>query len=460
MRMHVQGFRCHADTIIEISSPITAFCGLNGTGKSTLLQLAAAAYKNPQEDIKPYYIKDFLVVGTLDPQPFRDDAAIEYGFWRSNRTLRPLTLSRNSNTRRWQGYGRRTSKPVLFAGIGLYLPKIEQRDFIVRNANQLTISNSSIVSERIKSWTCKILGCQYDVIQKNEVSYSHRTGNVLQVERSQQIYSEAHMGYGEGRSQHLISILETLPNRSLVLIEEPETSLHPSAQFQFGKYLIDVVKEKRHQILLTTHSEYLLESLHSKSRIYLYRNEHTIDAWPGLTSAQAKSLMTDGVHKALNILVEDKCAKAILTELIGRIDPNFLKSVGIYPGGDKDTIAKAVRTISNTNLVIAAVRDGDKEPSPSENIFKLPGTLPPEKEIFQNASVKAHVQIKYQVNLSDFSAAYLADVNHHYWLQKLSDHLGRDESALTWELAGTYALSLPESEIGYLVPQLKEASTY
>ena len=39
------GVRCHTNTLIEVQSPITAFCGLNGTGKSTLLQLAAVAYR-------------------------------------------------------------------------------------------------------------------------------------------------------------------------------------------------------------------------------------------------------------------------------------------------------------------------------------------------------------------------------------------------------------------------------
>ena len=41
-RIHIQGFRCHDSTVVEISSPIAGFCGLNGTGKSTLLHLAAA----------------------------------------------------------------------------------------------------------------------------------------------------------------------------------------------------------------------------------------------------------------------------------------------------------------------------------------------------------------------------------------------------------------------------------
>jgi predicted ATP-dependent endonuclease of OLD family len=93
MRMHVQGFRCHENTLIEVKSPITAFCGLNGTGKSTLLQLAAAAYQSPDlEEFKHYYIKNFMVVGTLDPSPFIDAAVVEYRFWQENHSLKALTI--------------------------------------------------------------------------------------------------------------------------------------------------------------------------------------------------------------------------------------------------------------------------------------------------------------------------------------------------------------------------------
>lgn len=276
------------------------------------------------------------------------------------------------------------------------------------------------------------------------------------VERTGRKYSEAHMGFGEGRSLYLIRILETLPNRSLVLIEEPETSLHPSAQYHFGQYLVDVAKEKRHQILLTTHSEYLLEALPSESRIYLHKTENGIKTISGLTSAQAKSLMTDGFHKALCILVEDTCAEAILTEIIRREDPLFLRSIGIYPRGSKETIAQAVRTLNDTGLTIAAVRDADKQASPNQNIFKLPGSKPPEKEIFENDSVKTYVQATYGTSINDIQSRFTDD--HHCWFKQLAENVSHDKSALVRELARIYVRSLPESETSNLVTLLKEAS--
>ncbi len=457
MQIHIKGFRCHTNTVVDIESPITAFSGLNGTGKSTILQLAASAYKNPDQATQRYYIRDFLVVGILDMNPFTPNATVDYKFWKEDRSHKSLKLSRNATSKRWQGYKRCPERCVFFAGIGLYLPMTEKRDFIFCNASRLNIFSSINISTNIKEWTCKILGQNYDTIVSNTVTYSKRTGHVISVQRSGITYSEAHMGCGEGRSQFLINMLETLPEKSLVLIEEPETSLHPSAQHEFGRYLVDVVKRKHHQILLTTHSEFILETLPSKSRIYLKKTNEGIIAIPGLTALQAKSLMSDGHVKALNVLVEDPCAKEVLCEMVRRIDPDFLHSIGIYPSGDKDIIANTVRTLKSTGLPVAAVRDADKGASPTENIFKLPGVQPPEKELFAHPAVKTYIQSNYGVDMDDFSAR-LNGVNHHYWFEKLADYINKNEFALINEVAKVYACSLPELEVSTLIAQLKEAS--
>ena len=52
--------------------------------------------------------------------------------------MRVLTISRSSE-KGWSGYKRRPNRAVSFAGVGLYLPKIEQRDFIIRYLTKLQI---------------------------------------------------------------------------------------------------------------------------------------------------------------------------------------------------------------------------------------------------------------------------------------------------------------------------------
>jgi predicted ATPase len=457
VQMRVSGFRCHSDTIVEIKSPITAFCGLNGTGKSTLLQLAAVAYKRPQPEGPGYYIRDFLVVGVLDPSPFRQDARVEYKFWQKDRTQKTVSISRKAVKSNWSGYRRRLERPVQFAGVGLYLPRIEMRDFIVRHASKLRVDRSDIVTQNVHDWTCRIMDRKYVEIKRHTVSYSGRTKGIVSVERNGNKYSEAHMGCGEGRIQYLVATLEELPPKSLVLIEEPETSLHPHAQKVFGEYLVDVSTRLGHQILLTTHSEPLLTALPSMSIVYVHHSDQRIDLVHGLTAAQARSLMSKGLSKALNILVEDTVAEAILTEILRRVDVTLLPMFDIYPSGGQTELRTTMKTIDIAHFPIAAVLDGDMHALPKENIFKLPGTLPPEKELFANDAVKAHMQKIYHLSLQDFATG-LMGIDHHYWCEHLANHIAVNEAALVWEIARVYAQSIPETQADSLAQLLREAS--
>lgn len=58
----------------------------------------------------------------------------------------------------------------------------------------------------------------------------------------------------------------------IVIIEEPESFLHPSAQSEFGRILQDLSKELEIQVIATTHSPYLLSHHNPKSNILVKRN--------------------------------------------------------------------------------------------------------------------------------------------------------------------------------------------
>ena len=140
--LHIKGIRCHADTPIELTSPISAFSGLNGTGKSTVLQLAACAYTPPHST--PYRVSNFIVANSLDPTSLSRGSAVKFAFWTKEHTTRPLTLSYSGS---WSGYTRRISRHVLFAGIGQYLPRSESPSFINR-ARFLKVHASAAASTR------------------------------------------------------------------------------------------------------------------------------------------------------------------------------------------------------------------------------------------------------------------------------------------------------------------------
>lgn len=451
-RISVQGVRSHQNTVIDIPSPIIALAGPNGIGKTTLLQLAAIAYSSPDEKITPNYRSDdFFVLGKLDPSPFSDSARVEFTYC----TSLQATLSKSkSGSLKWSSKIRRPLKHVFFAGIGYFLPQAERRDFTVHASGRTAdLSSPKPVHEIIQRWTEQILGQRYDRVQTNTLTRQYhvrgksyqKPAEVVSVERAGARYSEAHMGYGEGRTQFLLRTIEGLPDQTLVAIEEPEASLHQGAQHEFGRYLLDVVSRKRHQILLTTHSEFILGALPPESRIYLQRSASGITPIPSIMPSQARSLLSDGRSKALTVLVEDVVAQALLREIIRRFKPELLPTIQIHPAGSSATIKEAMQALKDAGLSVIAVRDADIGEDLDRGLLKLPGKLPPEKHLFESQSFKAYVQKFYNVSLIDF-AVTLRGVDHHDWFDRLSSKVAQPQAALITEAARAHVAGMDPSE--------------
>jgi putative ATP-dependent endonuclease of the OLD family len=67
------------------------------------------------------------------------------------------------------------------------------------------------------------------------------------------------------------SALSAQKRTPVIVIEEPESFLHPSAQAEFGRVLQDLAEEFGVQVIVTTHSPYLLSMKNSASNILLRR---------------------------------------------------------------------------------------------------------------------------------------------------------------------------------------------
>ena len=143
-KITVSGFRGHSDTIIDIRSPITAFCGVNGCGKSTLVELAAAAYRPPHG--QPYQISTFFPVGPLDPAPFSSQASVRFEYWQNDQTVRSIALSRTPRSN-WSGYSHRPQRDVAFVSADIHVPRVERRDFVVRRAAHLQVDATSDLTD-------------------------------------------------------------------------------------------------------------------------------------------------------------------------------------------------------------------------------------------------------------------------------------------------------------------------
>lgn len=86
----------------------------------------------------------------------------------------------------------------------------------------------------------------------------------------------------QNRTMILLHLLRAKRNREIssesnkttpiLLIEEPESFLHPSAQAEFGKMLQDLAEEFSIQVITTTHSPYMLSLMNPAANVLLCRD--------------------------------------------------------------------------------------------------------------------------------------------------------------------------------------------
>lgn len=413
--LSVEGFRGIADLTIDFQHPITAISGLNGAGKSTVGQLCLGGYKKPSTvlGIKRFYVRDFFPASAADPNPFGPNSSVKYAY-NTNDPENPQTLTVARANTEWSGYKRQPDRACYYIGFTIYIPKVEQRDLSVYRGAQLTLTAQRPIPDAVRAHVGRILGQPYDALHFQGITHGLRLGELGIASRFGAQYSENNMGFGEGRTLYLVDLLENSPEQSLFVIEEPETSLHENAQFELGRYLLDVCNRRHHQIILTTHSSALLQCLPTESRLLLLRDGNGVASFPMLSASRARSILSDGNHRELCVLVEDDFAKVLLTEMIRRIDRTLLRCLSIHEVGDTKAVRNAALFMSRIGRPYIAVRDADIGPDPATSIFSFPGTMPPEREVFLHKSVQALIATDFGIQVPNVLAQREVTDHHEY----------------------------------------------
>jgi predicted ATPase len=410
--MTIDGFRGISNLRLDFEYPITAISGTNGSGKSTIGQLAVCGYKQPQTNLKykRRYVKDFFPVSQLDPNPFTVNASVKFQYATNTNQLQDLTVSRKASE--WSGYKRQPERHSFYVGFALYIPKVERKDLSIHKPGSFSLGTKRMISNEIRAQVSSILNNNYDEVAFQEITHKSRSIELGLVTKYGYSYSENNMGFGEGRLMYMIDLFENAPDNSLFVLEEPETSLHEDAQFKFIKYLMDVCSRKKHQIILSTHSSIILDALPPQGRKFIVRDTTGVRVLDRVSAARAKSILTDGHTKALTICVEDTFAELKLREAIRKLKPTILQSIKITPMGDTVAVANTVNLIRTMNVNAIGVRDADKGENITQKLFSLPGSLPPEKEVYDNLQVRIRLNSKYSFDVGTILAGF-ADIDHH-----------------------------------------------
>jgi predicted ATPase len=375
---------------LEFSWPITAIAGTNGSGKTTILQLCSAAYVRSTGG-RNYKIGDWVRAALKDETPaFSDSSAVTFSFWND---APGFSIPYRRDRTRWN-YPRRNNpeRLVQFIGISTFAPRIERRDRLHVFRSQIEVKATAQLDNDMLNSMSKIMGVSYDSGAMHTVGLAKGSWSdeLPVVNRSQYGYAEPHMGAGEQKVIRIMRALEALQKRSLILLEEPEITLHPDAQRGLAWYLMNLTKHKGHQIILTTHSSELFEALPAEARVLIIRHKSGVDVVPRAPYIAAARELSGvaNTNKDL-ILVEDHVAQTLLTSIFEKCDRALLNNACIVPVGSATEVYQLVQTFRTEGVRAIGVRDPDIAPDPAKYVFSLPGNQAPEEILLEENNIKA-----------------------------------------------------------------------
>lgn len=189
------------------------------------------------------------------------------------------------------------------------------------------------------SWVNKILSKSYVSATVVKHNLFNNDGYSIIFKEQDQSYSEAVAGSGEVSIVNCVTQTLQADKFSLILLDEPEVSLHPGAQKELRNLLCHVIIEKKCQVVLSTHSEHFVQDLPNNA-IKLFQYDSASNAYSILNECspeQAFIRLGSCLHASSKkkIYVEDELAKSLLIAAISEIDEKSLSSFEVipYPGG-------------------------------------------------------------------------------------------------------------------------------
>lgn len=194
-------------------------------------------------------------------------------------------------------------------------------------------------------------------------------------------YSECFAGSGELAVVNLVLALEEVGEYDLLLLDEPETSLHPGAQAKLLEHILSIVKDKKVQVIISTHSPTFVDLLPREALVVLDEFEGKVV--PRVSPSKSSAFSTLGAidHEKINIIVEDKLLKALTERSIGRLQKYRRQKVHVESSGlgVSEMLSNQVRAHIQSGAKVLMVVDGDQQPV--EAIFQQdPATLSEERK--------------------------------------------------------------------------------
>lgn len=236
---------------------------------------------------------------------------------------------------KWMKYPTRPERSVDYIGASRIIPAIEYP--VLRNyfhSKHRKRSQIKSLDQKFTNYYGQILERDYD--EASQMVSGKYSLNLCQYKKQ---YSGFNMGAGEDTLISLLYLLQKAPNGSLVVIEEIELGLHPSAQKRLAEVILEIALNKKLQIICSSHSFDFIDSLPRQARILIEAHHASHKVTPNCTSRYALGHISDKPMPELKIYCEDYFAEKLVNAvLLGPIR----ESIEVISIGDKATVVKQV----------------------------------------------------------------------------------------------------------------------
>jgi predicted ATPase len=359
---------------VEFEYPISAFAGENGSGKSTILAMAACTFHNKKRGYKPpergknyYTFSDFFVQasGELSPEGMKIYFQIMHHGWRGKPPGPGWQSSQKRIGGKWSNYDRRVDRNVIYFGIKRVVPPNE------RSAHRSYRHRFTPVAldDQTKGKICQIVG---RIIAKTYDDFSfheHSKYRLAMVNSGSVSYSGFNMGAGEcAVFNMLVALFEAGPG-TLLVIDEIELGLHEKAQKRLIHELKSLCKELHCQVICSTHSPIILENLPPQARFFVETHGTHTNIIRGISPQYACGKLAGRSSGELTIFVEDAMGETILMDIMPL---EVRERIGLLPIGSLDAVLRqlAARYRERREDCIAFV-DGDKRSEHPSSMEKI-----------------------------------------------------------------------------------------
>lgn len=429
--VQIDGLRGWTGQAVEINFPVVAIVGENGSGKSTLLKVAACVYDQKEKD-KRFYPSTFFVETVWDRI---QGVKIDY---RVKRGPNVESFKITKPTQRWRVPENAPKREVFLLDIARTLPLDASVGYAKIARSAASEIASSDISDEFRARLSHVLGRNYTKARfaTSNVDAKRQIGLL---EREWGELSQFHQGAGEDSTLDLFRTLQGLPENSLLLVDEVEASLHPRAQRRLTRFLLWLARQRRVQIILTTHSPFVLQELPQEARILLLPGPQGLSVVYGVSPEFAMSRLDDEVHPDLHVFLEDREAEMLLREILASSEETapLLHRIETSPVGASNVVAMLGALAKSGKLPYKAVSivDGDYS---DKNCLSLPGKLAPEQMVYAELKEKGWPNLpgRFGVGAGTLLTALedaMLEPDHHRWNAKVGDQVLKSSKSV-WEI--------------------------